>query len=247
MGTQDDHMPSEVDKSSVFDSTTGPTVGNDPESEQKIPLLHHLLFFGVVITIIGAYAGLLAYGLFPNSMPTWVSKAPEMLGGAALLLLLLWTLKRVSPRLERPAQVAILLLFALPGLCIYTFYLIGSVLVNVVTSQNLQSIGGRTAISGFLLIMGATLFWIRRRDQLLYGLLEISFGLVANWYTLGSLTRQLEGEVAGPNVAPTFQSVFLRIAVLGGGTYIISRGLTNAFEGFENANRKKQLPSAHGR
>jgi hypothetical protein len=110
--------------------------------------------------------------------------------------------------------------------------LVGAVYMFVVFIEGAASatpLDGRSiriALSTAFVLGAALLYALKKsRAQFAYGLVEIAVGLVANWQSLDAWSNPALNQ-GGKNI------FFARLAIIGAGIYLISRGLSNVVDGF---------------
>lgn len=115
-------------------------------------------------------------------------------------------------------------------------------IVSGLTASALRRPLVKVAISALLLAGAIVLYAIKKSSaQPLYGLTEVAVGLVANWYSLEGLAKQIataDQDASG--------SAFTRLAVLGGGMYLIGRGIANVVEGMDQPSSMSTAPRDEG-
>jgi hypothetical protein len=139
---------------------------------------------------------------------------------------------------EMSAVVALLILAGLLVVLYFAVRLLWFLLDSTLTERNLQRTGVRLFISLGLFAGGFLLFWIRKEFRKFYGLSEIAFGLLANWHALTTLSSQLATKGAdNSNLSLT------KLAILGGGMYLIVRGIINIAESNKESNNPAEKES----
>ncbi len=92
--------------------------------------------------------------------------------------------------------------------------------------NSLNPLSVRIALSCAFLAGALILYLVKKsKYQYAYGLLEVAVGLVSNWQSLDNWFHPTAGSGA-------FQILYARLAIIAAGTYLISRGISNAIEGF---------------
>jgi len=124
----------------------------------------------------------------------------------------------------------ILLLFvsslALLAILVGAVNMVGVFIEGITTSVPLNSRSVRIALSGAFVVGAVVLYALKKsRAQFAYGLAEIAVGLVANWRSLDTWSHP----VTSPG---RLNILFARLAILGAGIYLISRGISNVLDGF---------------
>jgi hypothetical protein len=105
-------------------------------------------------------------------------------------------------------------------------YALALLIKGVATPTAVSPLSVRIALSCVFLALAIVLYVVKTsRYQFAYGFVEVAVGLVVNWQSLDSWFHPAPGGGA-------IHLIWARIAVLVGGTYLISRGVSNAIEGF---------------
>src|SRR6185437_10879826 len=96
--------------------------------------------------------------------------------------------------------------------------------ITATTALNSHSV--RIALSCAFVVGAIFLYAVKNsRAQFAYGLAEVAVGLVANWQSLNNWFH--------PGTSPQLMNIlFARLAILGGGIYLIGRGVANVIDGF---------------
>jgi hypothetical protein len=118
-----------------------------------------------------------------------------------------------------------LMIFGLPigfAAALYKLASFGLVQLSLkVTPDVVTKTWTRLALSALLLGGGYGLARLRAKARLFYSLVEIAFGIASNWYSLRNIaTLPADLQVGGLG----------RLAVFGGGMYLIGRGFANLLE-----------------
>jgi hypothetical protein len=141
--------------------------------------------------------------------------------------------KEVAKPTEWDRSTTIFVLLVLVVLIVGVYGIV-VLLDRTVTAETLQSTSVKLAVSVAMLVGAILLYMVKVSSaQFVYGLAEIAVGLVANWRSLESLSRQLampKGE----------DPLFARLAVLAGGLYLIGRGVANFSDGMSRLMKEKK-------
>ncbi len=134
------------------------------------------------------------------------------------------------------AQKAPMPLLAFYGASVLAFLALLAIMVGVVyelvrlisssgvSFAGLSSPWVKVVVSAAILLGAVGLYALKEsRYQPVLGLAEIAVGLVANWRSLSGLTHQANLDITNALIA--------RVAVLGGGMYLIGRGINNVLDG----------------
>ena len=132
---------------------------------------------------------------------------------------------------KRPAAIAALVAGILTALAVLVVILGGLYELALVWIKSGAAVQGlnrpivKVATSAAIFLGAIGLYLLKTsRFQAVYGLLEMAVGLVTNWKALDSITNSSQAN-----------TLFARLAVLGGGVYLIGRGMNNLFDGVKKA------------
>jgi hypothetical protein len=106
-------------------------------------------------------------------------------------------------------------------------YALALLIEGLASPTTVSPISVRIALSCAFLALALVLYIVKKtRYQFAYGFVEVAIGLVANWQSLDSWFHPASSTTGVIHI------IWARMAILAGGTYLISKGISNAIEGF---------------
>ncbi len=127
----------------------------------------------------------------------------------------------------RAGLIILVTLTALLAVFVGAIYALAVFVESVAFSTNLSALSVRIALSSVFVAFALILYVLKKsRGQFVCGMLEVACGIVANWQTLDNWFHPANSAALG-------DMIYARLILIGGGTYAISRGVTNVAEGLE--------------